>query len=136
MKNALNKIIVKISNAFQLKNKFNSDMSQYVTLLYESLLGRKPIQSEVDGWIKLNCTYLQILKSFINSEEYKDKNNIQNVRQIISSSNTCSTTYIVGEDQPIDFDRILFWYKNIAEELSQKNPRHKWLFRHLGVFRH
>ena len=122
MNNILKKMISKISNSVRLRYKTNKDISQYITLLYESLLERKPTQSEIDVWTNSNFTYLQILSYFINSEEYKSNSNakqLRDVKQMISLSNT----YIVGEDQPIDFERVILWYKNIAEELSHKRPK-------------
>lgn len=115
MKSSLKKAILKVSSLFK-KTSDDTEMYHYINFLYEYFLRRSPMQHEVSRWLDLRFNYQQILHSFVNSEEYRT---IQGLKESIFFSNTV----VVGEDQSIDSNRVISWYKNIAEELNQQKPQ-------------
>lgn len=61
-----------------IETRKNHGITNYIMHLYENVLGRKPSASEVEGWATLyntgKITCGELASSFINSNEYKQKN--------------------------------------------------------------
>jgi GT2 family glycosyltransferase len=91
---------------------------QYVTDLYKCLLEREPEEEEVPAWTNSPYNDSQLLKIFLDSEEYINKDNLVKVDL---SSTSFGKSYIVGESLPIRANQVFYWYKAVAEAVMNQS---------------
>ncbi|MEB3228900.1 MAG: glycosyltransferase [Synechocystis sp.] len=95
-----------------------TERQEYIRSLYQILLRRDPTHEDLNQYAG-NCeSYLSLLRSFTNSEEYSV---VQTSTYLDLKTYLGCSTHIMGESNPIDPSVFLRWHKDIVIALLRNS---------------
>jgi hypothetical protein len=118
----LTKFIESEEYKIQLQQK-EAERREYIICLYKYLLKREPVEADVTYHLRSLDNSLKIFKTFIESQEYQEKQESFN----LDLSFLGAAYYIIGESKPISANTVFQWYRTAAELLIEQNNKTKFL---------